>query len=432
MANWKKFGKRAGIGAGIVAGGVAALPFAGSAMNYLANREEGKAAEKAARKEREVAQGQADKLEAAGERGAYLLGGATEKSKNEIRDYSGMALGDTRRGYGNARASLGDFYTQSRGDVGAGYGRGQSQLTDAYGQTRNALELGRSRSLGGLDSARGTLTPFIDDRGSRLAALYDSGSLNNFGDFQADPGYQFRLEQGMKALERKRAAMGGRLGGDALKELMDYNSGLASQEYGNFANRQLALRGQQIGAAGGVDQQQIGLRGRLADLYQAGSGIEERFGGNMATAAGQYGASSAGLSTAEADRLSGLASQHGANLSNLYTGEANQLANINQGLGSNLANLTMRGAEGQSSALTAGAGGSAKAIMSTLPTYSAGVPYAGGEYRALGQGFGDMQQAGMLALSMYGAPGAAAPRPGQGLPTSLRARYGGGTGMYSS
>lgn len=56
-------------------------------------------------------------------------------------------------------------------------------------------------------------------------------------DFEADPGYQFRLEQGQKALDRMNAARGSFLGGGAIREGLRYNSGLASQEYGNAYDR---------------------------------------------------------------------------------------------------------------------------------------------------------------------------------------------------
>jgi hypothetical protein len=58
-----------------------------------------------------------------------------------------------------------------------------------------------------------------------------------------DPGYQFRLDQGNKALERATAARGGLGSGKYLKDAMSYNQGQASQEYGNSFNRLMALAG---------------------------------------------------------------------------------------------------------------------------------------------------------------------------------------------
>lgn len=66
------------------------------------------------------------------------------------------------------------------------------------------------------------------------------GEFNrNFGpaDFQADPGYQFRQQQGQQALERSAAARGGLLSGGTLKALTRYGQDVASAEYGNAYNR---------------------------------------------------------------------------------------------------------------------------------------------------------------------------------------------------
>jgi hypothetical protein len=70
------------------------------------------------------------------------------------------------------------------------------------------------------------------------AAGYGSAA-QNFGmsNFNADPGYQFRLDQGQKAIERSAAARGGVLSGAAVKAASDYNQGSASQEYNNAYNR---------------------------------------------------------------------------------------------------------------------------------------------------------------------------------------------------
>lgn len=68
----------------------------------------------------------------------------------------------------------------------------------------------------------------------------DFGSaMRDFGmqDFQADPGYQFRQQQGQQALERSAAARGGLLSGAAMKDAMRFNQGLASDEYTNAFNR---------------------------------------------------------------------------------------------------------------------------------------------------------------------------------------------------
>jgi hypothetical protein len=82
---------------------------------------------------------------------------------------------------------------------------------------------------------------------------YDPASvMKNFGesDFQADPGYAFRLSEGMKALDRTAASRGGLLSGSTLKNAQRYGQDLASQEYQNAFNRyqsNRALQAQEYG-----------------------------------------------------------------------------------------------------------------------------------------------------------------------------------------
>jgi hypothetical protein len=77
-----------------------------------------------------------------------------------------------------------------------------------------------------------------------------------------DPGYQFRLEQGMKALNAQSAAKGGLMSGGALKAAQRYGQGLASQEYGAAYNRAL---GQNQLAYGRALQENQDLYGRSRD-----------------------------------------------------------------------------------------------------------------------------------------------------------------------
>lgn len=56
-------------------------------------------------------------------------------------------------------------------------------------------------------------------------------------DFQADPGYAFRLQEGLKGLDRQAAARGGMISGAALKAAARYGQDMGSQEYQNAYNR---------------------------------------------------------------------------------------------------------------------------------------------------------------------------------------------------
>lgn len=55
--------------------------------------------------------------------------------------------------------------------------------------------------------------------------------------FQADPGYQFRMSEGLKALERSAAARGILQSGQTLKDITRFGQDAASEEYQNAFTR---------------------------------------------------------------------------------------------------------------------------------------------------------------------------------------------------
>lgn len=111
--------------------------------------------------------------------------------------------------------------------------------------------------------------------------------------FQADPGYAFRLSEGQKALERSAAARGGLLSGSTLKGTQRFGQDLASQEYQNAFNRYQAERQarlqplQSLAGVGQTTAQQIGQSGQqmasnVGDMMT--SGAAARASGYVGTA----------------------------------------------------------------------------------------------------------------------------------------------------
>lgn len=81
--------------------------------------------------------------------------------------------------------------------------------------------------------------------------------LNGIGDkpagfegFQASPGYGFRRQQGLDALEASAAARGGLFSTGAAQDAQTFGDGLASQEYGAFYNRLAGMSQSGQAAAG--------------------------------------------------------------------------------------------------------------------------------------------------------------------------------------
>lgn len=77
------------------------------------------------------------------------------------------------------------------------------------------------------------------DTSSPLFGKYGPGTSFTMQDFYAnqDPGYGFRLDQGLKALNQSMAAKGLGISGANIKGAQQYGQDLASQEYQNAFNR---------------------------------------------------------------------------------------------------------------------------------------------------------------------------------------------------
>jgi hypothetical protein len=153
--------------------------------------------------------------------------------------------------------------------------------------------------------------PFYDVGVNALPELVQASKYTPFGmdQFQADPGYAFRLSEGQKALERSAAARGGLISGGALKAATKYGQEMGSQEYTNAFNRYQAERQARLGplqsltGMGQTTAQQLGTAGQ-----------------NMATNVGDA------MGSAAAARASGYVGQ-----ANALTGGLNTYLNYQQG-----------------------------------------------------------------------------------------------------
>lgn len=124
------------------------------------------------------------------------------------------------------------------------------------------------------------------------------GSLSkNFGmsDFQADPGYAFRMSEGLKALDRTAASRGGMLSGAALKGAERYGQDLGSQEYQNAYNRYQTNRANLLNplqSLAGQGQTTANTLGAAGQNYASNAGNAYMNAGNAA-ASGYVGSANA-------------------------------------------------------------------------------------------------------------------------------------------
>lgn len=86
--------------------------------------------------------------------------------------------------------------------------------------------------------------PYVEAGKTALAEYQKLAPYQSFGmqQFQADPGYGFRMSEGLKALERSAAARGLLQSGGTLKDITRFGQNLASQEYENAFSRYLSER----------------------------------------------------------------------------------------------------------------------------------------------------------------------------------------------
>ena len=91
--------------------------------------------------------------------------------------------------------------------------------------------------------------PYVEAGKNAMTQYQSLAPYQSFGmpQFQADPGYNFRMSEGVKALERSAAARGLLQSGSTLKGITQYGQDVASQEYGNAFQRYLTEREARMG-----------------------------------------------------------------------------------------------------------------------------------------------------------------------------------------
>jgi len=134
----------------------------------------------------------------------------------------------------------------------------------------------------------------------------------SMADYEADPGYQFRLSEGEKAIQRAASAAGRSDSGRAYKDLMRFNQGEASQEYGNAFRRFYTMRDAKLNplqSLAGVGQTATNASAQAGQDFASGAG----------RALGAYGQSAganitgAGNAQAAGRLMQGNALQNGIN-----------------------------------------------------------------------------------------------------------------------
>ena len=175
-----------------------------------------------------------------------------------------------------------------------------------------------------------------------LGPIANAGTDPNYGKYATaeftpeaflankDPGYGFRMEEGLKAVDRQAAARGGLISGAALKASQRFGQDMASQEYSNAFNRYQTVRGNTLSPLQnlqGVGLNAANMTGTAGANYGSagnqaygalGSGLYNAYGGASAGATNAYGA----LGTGTYNALGG----YGAGATEALTGAGNARA----------------------------------------------------------------------------------------------------------
>jgi hypothetical protein len=200
--------------------------------------------------------------------------------------------------------------------VGAGAsflgGRSQAQASkDAAKTQAQSAQAAITAQEKALERQIGLQEPFRQTGINALAGYDAASQYTPFGmdQFNADPGYQFRMSEGMKALERSAASRGILQSGQTLKDITRFGQDAASQEYQNAFQRYLTERQARMQPL----EYKIGLGQAAASGQAANIGSTASTVGDLTTSMGNVNAAGImGRSNAYNNMLgslSGLATQ---------------------------------------------------------------------------------------------------------------------------
>lgn len=126
------------------------------------------------------------------------------------------------------------------------------------------------------------------------SGAFDVGDI----DVTKDPGYQFRMDQGIEALDKSAAARGRLQSGAQAKGISNYAQGLASQEYANAYAREANEKAKQYnmlsGLSSGGQASAAGQAQATSNLAQTEGNILSNLGQSQAYGYQQQGQARAG------------------------------------------------------------------------------------------------------------------------------------------
>lgn len=147
-----------------------------------------------------------------------------------------------------------------------------SQQADSVQSASNAQQAATNAAIAEqrrqYDLTRGDYAPYREAGTKALGQLQgEMGTMPTSQDVMNSPGYQFGLQQGQQAIDRKTAAAGGRVSGAALKSAAEYGTNYATTGYNAEYQRR---------------QDRLNRLASLAGIGQSATGSSAAAGANMA------------------------------------------------------------------------------------------------------------------------------------------------------
>lgn len=203
-----------------------------------------------------------------------------------------------------------------------------ARLNDLQTSGMGYLDAGKTGALGALDTAQGFYQP-LADLGTKYGAGTDlyldalgvngaEGNSRATGAFQSSPGYDFKLNAGLDALDRRAASRGMLASGNNTIDTLNTAHGIADQDYSAWLNNLGGLVSPELSATGGAASGRAGLEAGRAGVYSNDANSRVGLASGVATGVNNQNTQAANAEMAGSGNLWNL----GLNLAKLGTGFA--------------------------------------------------------------------------------------------------------------
>lgn len=199
--------------------------------------------------------------------------------------------------------------TSALGGIGQAFGARKAAKTEAASAAaagnlqREMFDISRQDQMPWMQAGQAGLNQYAAMMGLKQGEggtyAYDPATAANAASMmQADPGYQFRMSQGQRAVENSAAARGGLLSGNTARALTEYGQDYGSNEFQNILNRYAALSGVGQSQTQNLGAQRASMAGNVGNaMMSAGqarasgyTGMSNALTDAMSSGMGLYGA----------------------------------------------------------------------------------------------------------------------------------------------